>query len=171
MMIVRPEREGDYAAIREINALAFGRENEARLVENLRRRADFIPELSLVAVKDRRRLGHILFSPILIQTDKDVFPALALSPIAVHPEFQHQGIGAELLGQGLRRCRNAGHEIIVVIGHPSFYPRFGFTSARVMGLEAPFFVPDEAFMVLELVPGALNGISGMVVYPPEFEEV
>jgi len=171
MITVQPEREEDYTAIHEINALAFGQENEARLVENLRKRTDFIPELSLVAVKDRRVLGHILFSPIVIQTDKGIFPALALSPMAVHPEFQNQGIGSELLRQGSELCRNQGHKIIVVIGHPTYYPRFGFTSAKVRGLDAPFSVPDEAFMVLELAPGALYDISGMVIYAPEFEEV
>lgn len=171
MITVQPEREEDYTAIHEINALAFGQENEARLVENLRKRADFIPELSLVAVKDRRVLGHILFSPIVIQTDKGIFPALALAPMAVHPEFKNQRIGSELVRQGLERCRNLGHKLVIVVGHPTYYPRFGFTSGKVKGLEVPFSVPDETFMVLELAPGALNDISGILIYPPEFEEV
>ena len=98
-------------------------------------------------------------------------PALALAPMAVHPEFQSQGIGSRLVREGLERCRNLGHRIVVVVGHPEFYPRFGFTPARAKGLEAPFPVPDEAFMVTELVPGALDGVSGMIVYPAPFEGV
>jgi putative acetyltransferase len=91
--------------------------------------------------------------------------------MAVQPEFQNQGIGSELVRQGMERCRNLGYGIIIVVGHPTYYPRFGFTPAREKGLEAPFPVPDEAFMVIELTPGALNGISGIVIYPPAFEGV
>ena len=171
MITIQCEREEYYTAIREINVLAFGRETEAELLENLRNSRDFAPELSLVAIKDRRVVGHILFSPIAIHTNKEVFSALALASMAVHPEVQSQGIGSELVRQGLDRCRNQGHSIVVVVGHPKYYPRFGFTAARVKGLEVPFPVPDEAFMVLELVPGAMNGITGMVIYPQEFLEV
>jgi len=73
--------------------------------------------------------------------------------------------------QGLERCRNQGHKIVVVVGHPQYYPRFGFSASRAKGLEAPFPVPDEVFMVLEFVPGALHGSTGMVTYPPEFLDV
>jgi putative acetyltransferase len=99
------------------------------------------------------------------------FPALALAPMAVHPEFQNQGIGSRLVMEGLERYRSLGHRIVVVLGHPKYYPRFGFTSARAKGLEAPFPVPDEAFMVAELVPGGLDTVSGMTVYPAPFEGV
>jgi putative acetyltransferase len=91
--------------------------------------------------------------------------------MAVHPEFQNRGIGSELVRQGLERCRKLGYKVVIVVGHPTYYPRFGFISARAKGLETPFPVPDEAFMVIELTPGALNGISGMIIYPPAFEEV
>jgi putative acetyltransferase len=171
MIKIQPEKREYDTAIHEINVLAFGLENEARLVENLRKSPDFIPELSLVAVKDKMVVGHILFSRITIQTKIGSFPALALAPMAVHPEFQKQGIGSKLIRQGFARCRKLGHKIVVVVGHPNYYPRFGFTSARAKGLEAPFSVPDEAFMVIEIAPGALNGISGMVIYPPAFEGV
>jgi putative acetyltransferase len=169
MIKIQPEK-GEYdTAIHEINVLGFGREDEARLVENLRKSPDFIPELSLVAVKDKRVVGHILFSRIAIQTKTGSFAAMSLAPMAVHPEFQKQGIGSKLIRQGFARCRKLGHKIVVVVGHPNYYPRFGFTSARAKGLEAPFLVPDEAFMVIEIAPGALNGISGMVIYTPAFE--
>ena len=90
--------------------------------------------------------------------------------MAVRPEFQNQGIGSELVRQGLNECQRLGHKVVVVVGHPRYYPRFGFSSARAKGLEAPFQVSDEAFMAFELIPGILEGMSGMVKYPPAFEE-
>ncbi len=171
MITVQPKKREDATAIHEINRLGFGRENEANLVENLRKHPDFIQQLSLVAVGDRRILGHILFSPVVIQTNKGDLPGLALAPMAVHPEFQNRGIGSKLVRQGLEWCRNLEHKVVIVVGHPTYYPRFGFTSARAKGLEAPFPVPDEAFLVLELSPGVLSGVTGMVIYPPEFIDV
>ena len=171
MIAIQSEKREYYSVIHEINLLAFGRENEAELVGTLRKSRDFNPELSLVAIKDRKVIGHILFSPITIQTNKGIFPALALAPMAVHPEFQNQGIGSELIHQGLERSRNLGHKVVIVVGHPTYYTRFGFTSARVKGLEASFTVPDEAFMLIELSPDVLNDISGVVIYPPAFEGV
>ena len=171
MITIRPETAEDYAAIREVNLLAFGQEVEPRLVENLRRLPDFIPELSLVAIETGQVVGHILFSPMLIETKDGSVPALTLAPLAVRPEFQNQGIGSALVRDGLERCRSLGHKTVVVVGHPAYYPRFGFSPARARGLEAPFPVPDEAFMVLELVPGALDGVAGVVRFPPPFEEV
>jgi putative acetyltransferase len=170
MITIRPETVEDYAAIHEVNALAFGREVEPRLVEALRGLPDFIPELSLVAVQTGRVVGHILFSRVVIETKDGPVPALALAPMAVRPELQNQGIGSELVRDGLERCRSLGHRIVVVVGHPAYYPRFGFSPATARGLEAPFPVPDEAFLVLELVPGGLGGIAGVVQYPPPFSE-
>jgi putative acetyltransferase len=168
MITIRPETAEDYAAIREVTLLAFGQEEEARLVEDLRRLSDFIAELSLVAVRGEQVVGHILFSPIVIETKKGAVPALSLAPMSVRPECQNQGIGSQLVREGLKRCRSLGHEAVVVVGHPAYYPRFGFSSARAKGLEAPFEVPDEAFLVVELAPGALDGIAGVVKYPPPF---
>ena len=170
-MIIRPETRADHAAIEEVNREAFGREVEARLVENLRRSSSFIPELSLVAARDGSILGHILFCHMAIEMDHGCLSALSLAPLAVRPGYQNLGIGSELVRHGLRQCQALGHKLVVVVGHPNYYPRFGFTSARANGLEAPFPVPDEAFMVLELVPGALNGIRGMITYPPAFDGV
>jgi putative acetyltransferase len=171
MITIQPEKEGYYTAIYELNVLAFGREDEAKLLETLRKTSGFIPDFSLVALKEGRVIGHILFTSIAIQTKNDTLPALALAPMALHPEFQNRGIGSELVRQGLERCRKLGYKVVIVVGHPTYYPRFGFISARAKGLGAPFPVPDEAFMVIELTPGALNGISGMIIYPPAFEEV
>jgi putative acetyltransferase len=168
MITIRPENTEDYAAIREVTLLAFGQEKEAQLVEDLRRLSDFIPELSLVAVQGEQVVGHILFSPMVIETEKGAVPALSLAPLSVRPECQNQGVGSQLVREGLKRCRSLGHEVVVVVGHPDYYPRFGFSSARAKRLEATFEVPDEAFLVLELAPGALAGIAGVIKYPPPY---
>lgn len=171
LITIRPEKQEDHAAVYEVNRLAFGREDEGRLVEHLRKSKHFVPDLSLVAVKDGLAVGHILFSPITIERKNGSPPALALAPMAVRPEYQNQGIGSELARHGLRQCRNLGHKVVVVVGHPEYYPRFGFSSAGAKGLDVTFQVPDEAFMVLELNPGASDGIAGLVKYPSAFDGV
>ncbi len=168
-MIIRAEQVGDRAAIHAVNTQAFGRDNEARLVDLLRVSPAFIPELSLVAIDAARVVGHILFSRIHIRTAERDVPALALAPMAVLPERHRQGIGSALIRSGLDACRRLGQQIVVVVGHPRYYPRFGFSSARAKGLEAPY--PDAAFMVQELTPGALDGVHGTVEYPQEFAAV
>jgi putative acetyltransferase len=170
MMIIRPEKTKDYTAIHELNELAFGGRAEADLIGALRKSDSFIPELSLVAVQKGEVIGHILFSPIVIKSKERVISALALAPMAVHPKFQNKGIGSKLIYRGFEDCRRLGYKIVVVIGHPEYYPRFGFLPARDKGLDVAFPVPDEAFMVLELVPGALDNTRGEIIYPPEFQE-
>jgi putative acetyltransferase len=171
MIMIRIERTEDIEAIHMVNRLAFGQEDEALLVQRIRESSGFIPELSLVAVKDSQIVGHILFSQIYIDTPKTEVPVLSLAPMAVLPEFQNSGIGSQLVMTGLEKCRDLGHKIVVVIGHPQYYPHFGFGPARQKNLDISFPVPDEAFMVCELVPDALNGIEGKVKFPPEFEDV
>ncbi len=168
---IRSECPADYAAIDEVNRLAFGQEAEARLVRALRSTAGFEPRMSLVAHGRGRVVGHILFSPVTIVGAAGGVPAVALAPMAVHPDYQRQGIGSRLVQEGLHACRRFGHAIVVVVGHPDYYPRFGFRPARAMGLEAPFPVPDEAFSAMALAAGALDGVSGMVEYPPPFHQV
>jgi putative acetyltransferase len=129
MINILPDIGEVYAIIHEINVIAFGRENEARLVDNLRKSRSFNRQLSLVAVKKGRVVGHILFSPIVIKTERRAVPGLALAPVAVHLEFQNQGIGSEVVRQRLEDCRTSGHKIVVVVGHPNYYPRFGFVPA------------------------------------------
>jgi putative acetyltransferase len=166
-LIIRAEQPSDRSVIYHLNTHAFGQPAEAELVDALRREPGFDAALSLVLEVDDVIVGHILFSPILI----DKTPALALAPMAVLPKRQRRGAGSMLVRRGLETCTQLGHRIVVVIGHPEFYPRFGFTQARPYGIESPFPVPDEVFMVRELVPGGLSGVSGKVIYPPPFNAV
>jgi len=170
MLTIRPEQTDDHEAITEVNLAAFDGETEARLVENLRKTSAFIPELSLVAVLDGRVVGHILLSIVHIARDSERIPVISLAPMAVLPVHQNQGIGSLLVRAGLEKCRELGHSVVVLVGHPNYYPRFGFTPAGAQGLRLPFETPDEAFMVCELEPGALDRISGEIIYPPEFSE-
>lgn len=162
--VIRPETAADHAAIREVNRLAFGGEDEARLVDALRD-GGYV-RASLVAEEGGRAVGHILFSDLPIITAGVVGPALALAPMAVLPTHQRRGIGSALVREGLRACAEAGHRIVVVLGHPEFYPRFGFSAKMTERLSSPYSGP--AFMAAELVPGALAGVAGEVRYPPPF---
>jgi len=169
MIIVRAETTEDQAAIHRINTLAFGRRNEADLVDALREKAS--PYLSLVAVIDRQVVGHIFFSPVTIESETSSFTAMGLAPMAVLPEWQNQGIGSQLVRAGLKECQRLSEAIVVVLGHPNYYPRFGFAPASLKGLRSEYDVPDEVFMVLELNEDALRGRRGLVKYPLEFAKV
>lgn len=171
MLIIRSERKEDYSNIAKINDLAFGQKNEGRLVESLRNNPRFIPELSLVAERDNEVAGHILFFPIDITHEQSVFDSLALAPMSVHPSYQRKGIGSELVRQGLARCREAGFSSVIVLGHHEYYPRFGFRPAGAWNIRAPFDVPDEVFMAVELMDNGLRSVRGTVRYPEEFNEV
>lgn len=161
---IRPESPTDHEAIRQVNRLAFGKDEEARLVDALRD-GGYV-QVSLVAERDEQIVGHVLFSDLPIITDSGTVPALALAPMAVVPKFQRQGIGSQLVRCGLDACRVQGHRIVIVLGHPEFYPRFGFSSDLARPLQSPF--SGEAWMATELVPGALDGVAGRVEYPPPF---
>jgi putative acetyltransferase len=169
MLAVRPERPEDHVAVRRVNTLAFDRPNEAALVDALRERAR--PTLSLVAVEGGRIVGHIFFSPVTIESETGIFSALGLAPMAVLPECQRRGIGSELVKRGLEECARIGHAVVLVLGHPGFYPRFGFVPASSRGVYCVYPVPDEEFMLTELAPGALRGCGGLVKYLPEFSDV
>lgn len=168
---VRSERPEDAADITRVHDLAFGQPDEGRLVEAIRKLDDFDPELSIVALDDGAVVGHALLSRIGIRGRDRVTPALALAPVAVLPDFQSRGIGTRVTEHALARAQDLGHEIVIVIGHSEYYPRFGFEPARPRGLEGPFPVSDEFFMVCELTDGALRGVEGMVEYSPPFAEL
>ncbi len=169
MVVVRPETFEDIPVIREINEKAFGRTDEACLVDAVRKTAG--PIISLVAVQDVQIVGHILFSPVTVESSAGTRPAVGLGPLAVLPDFQRHGVGSRLVERGLEVSREAGYEVAVVLGHPTYYPRFGFSVARVHGIHWERDVPGDAFMAMELQPGALEKFSGIVRYLPEFMSV
>jgi putative acetyltransferase len=168
---VRFEQRGDEPGVRETNELAFGGPLEANLVDALRESARRgTPEyLSLVAVIDGRVVGHILFTPVVIEPPAERRIA-GLAPMAVRPEHQRSGIGSQLIRAGLEECRRSGYSAVVVLGHPEYYPRFGFVPAHAFGLTCEFPSPPEAFMAMELEPEALGAIRGLVRYLPQFTE-
>ncbi len=163
-MEIRREAPGDVPAIREVNRRAFGRQEEAWLVDELR--DGEYARLSLVAEEAHRIIGHVLFSEAVIRTEGGGTEALALGPVAVTPEHQGQGIGAALVREGLDRCTRVGHRVVVLLGHPGYYPRFGFSADLARNLSSPY--SGDAFMALELVPGALRGVSGEFEFAPPF---
>lgn len=168
-MKIRPEIAADVAQIYEVNRLAFGREDEARLVDALRERGVVI--CSLVADLDGLIVGHVLFSPATLDDDGRHTTVAALGPVAVLPARQRQGVGDALIRAGLAICRDEGFTAVVVLGHSTYYPRFGFRPSRPLGIRWEHDAPEEAFMVMELVPGALSGYRGIIRYQPEFDGV
>src|SRR5262245_38973128 len=148
MVTIRPEGPHDLVAIREVNRLAFGGEEEVAIVDRLR--ADGLVIASLVATDGDLLVGHILFSKLPIDRPRDPLVAAALAPMAVRPERQRQGIGSFLVRAGLDICRKEALPAVVVVGHPDYYPRFGFSAELAAQLSSPFSGP--AFMAMELVP-------------------
>jgi len=166
-VLVCPERPADIDAIRAVNDAAFRQSSEGKLIDELRRGPTWIPELSRVAIQDVV-IGHILFTRITIAESTS---ALALAPMAVRPSHQRRGIGSLLVQTSLEVARKLGHGIVMVLGHPEYYPRFGFVRARHHAILPPHDWPDAAWMVMPLRDGALEGVKGVVRYPPAFDGV
>jgi putative acetyltransferase len=165
-VLIRPEQDGDQAAIAAVNRAAFPTEEEARLVDLIR--SEELVIASLVAVDDDGLVvGHILFSPVTVVTAAKEMIVASLAPMAVLPTRQRAGIGSMLVRQGLKACEERGYKAVIVVGHPTYYPRFGFSHELVRGLENPF-ATGKAFMGLELADGTLEGRIGRVVYPNVF---
>ncbi len=163
-MLVRNERPEDCAAICLVNKEAFGRPDEADLVDRLR--AQGVVLASFVAEAEGLIVGHILFSRMAIETTDKSVAAMALAPMAVMPKFQRQGVGTLLMAHGLDWLRAQNEQIVLVLGHPDFYERLGFTTDKARLIESPF--NPKSFMALELKPHALEGIRGKVHYPEAF---
>lgn len=164
--LIRPERPKDVAAIWKVQNEAFGRPDEADLVNLLRRQQSL--SLSLVAVYQKEVVGHIAFSPVRLEPPAGTISLLGLAPLAVLPDCQMQGIGKQLVWAGLNQCRQQGHQGVVVLGSPNYYTPFGFSPAEAFGLRCTFPVPPPLFMAQELQPGSLAGINGPIHYHPAF---
>ncbi|MDQ0060071.1 GNAT family N-acetyltransferase [Paenibacillus harenae] len=169
-ILIRTENENDHAQVHQVNFTAFGnRDDEAELVGRIRTSPNFVPELSIVAEENGVIIGHVLLSKAEVTQGEQRHDVLALAPIAVSPNYQKQGVGKQLIFEGLQRGKELGYSIVLLIGHPSYYPRFGFKPARPYGLELKQFeVPDDVFMVCELQEGALKSIKGELKYPGAF---
>ena len=164
-MKIRTESKEDVEQIFALNARAFPSEEETRLVVRLRDAAN--PFVSLIAEEDGQIIGHILFTPVTLDSDSGL-SMLGLAPMAVAPEYQNSGIGSQLVEAGLEQCRKINTDAVVVLGHSEYYPRFGFVSSVNYGIKSEYEVPDEVFMALELVPGSLKDKQGIISYHPAF---
>ena len=168
MIEIRAEAREHVLAVRHLHEQAFGgRPNEARLVELLRAAGKAVA--SLVAVEAMQVVGHVLFSPVTLDPLQAGFNGVGLAPVAVSPAHQRRGLGSRLIRAGLAQCRQVGYGVVVVLGDPRYYARFGFTRASDFGLGNEYHA-DEHFMALELKEGALRSLRGMVKYAPEFKE-
>jgi putative acetyltransferase len=168
-MKICSENVSDYPAIAEVNTLAFGRKEEAQLIAAICNSQFYIPELSLIAEIEGKLVGHILFSYIQLVNEASL-QVLGLAPMAVHPQFQRQGIGSALVTAGLQLADRKGEALVIVLGHPQFYTKFGFQPSVKYQIASPFPVPEEVFMVKTL-SGYEEKYQGKVVYPPAFNTV
>ena len=168
MIEIREERPEDVRAIHQVNRQAFGQPQEADLVDALRENCSDL--LSLVAMMQDRIVGHILFSPATIGSEGRMVRGMGLAPMAVLPECQRQHVGSELIRSGIARLRAGQCPFVIVLGHPEYYPRFGFEPASRHGIQSEWDVPDEAFMILVLDDSQMQGVAGVARYRPEFTE-
>jgi putative acetyltransferase len=167
-MAIRPEQAADVDTIATVNRAAFETSAEANLVDALRAQAEAI--VSLVAEESGAIAGHILFSPVTLSGHTDV-KIMGLAPMAVLPAMQRRGIGSALVRAGLERCKDLGYGAVVVLGHPDYYPRFGFVPASRFGIGCEYDVPDDVFLAIELEPGSLIEKSGTIRYHAAFATV
>ncbi len=174
-MDIRQEADKDYKRTEELVEKAFLNarytdHKEHLLVAKLRESDTFVLELSLVAEIAGEIVGHLMLTKVLIKNDAKEAVSLALGPVSVLPELQNKGIGSQLILASLPIARKLGYTSVILLGHADYYPRFGFKPASLWGIKAPFAVPDEAFMALELENDSLKDVSGTVVHAKEFFE-
>ncbi|RQD77033.1 MAG: N-acetyltransferase [Candidatus Syntrophonatronum acetioxidans] len=172
---LRQETDKDYQTIERVVEESFRGEEysdgtEHLLVDKLRKSNGFVPELSLVAEVEGNIIGHIMLTRLSIKNGEKEYESLSLAPLSVLPSYQNQGVGSKLTRMSLKIAKELGFKSVVVVGHEKYYPRFGFKPARLWGIKAPFDVPKEAFMALELEEKSLEGVSGIALFPREFFE-
>jgi putative acetyltransferase len=168
MAVIRVASDRDADSIRRINQRAFETHAEAELDDRLRDRGKLL--VSLIAEWEGRAVGAIAFSRVILRSHPHLSGA-GLGPVAVDPTYQRKGFGSLLVRAGLEKCRSIGCDFAVVLGHPEYYPRFGFIPAGRFGFHCPWQVPEGLFMALEFRPGAFSGVSGLAAYEPEFNNV
>lgn len=172
-VLIRQERKGDCDKVYELVRAAFAcaehtNHDEQDLVVRLRSSAAFVPELSLVAETAGEIVGHILFTRAVIRQGARQRETLALAPLAVAPDYQVKGIGGRLIEAGHRAARELGFESALLVGHPGYYPRFGYRLAETFGIVTDLELPADVFMACELTEGGLDGVQGRVEFAPEF---
>ncbi|MFT9847097.1 GNAT family N-acetyltransferase [Aneurinibacillus sp. REN35] len=162
---IKQETPADYKTTEKViksafASMEFSDKKEHELVSRIRKTDAFIPQLSLVAInRDNKKIvGHILLSKIKIVNDTEIVESLALAPVSVLPDYQHKGIGRLLILEALQKAKELRYNSVIVLGHPEYYPKFGFNKASLWGIEAPFEVPEESFMAVELHDHALSHV-------------
>jgi len=168
-MNIREEQPSDIEKIWGVNAEAFETEAEANLVNALR--SSGCAYISLVAELKKDVVGHILFTPVELTGNEDKLKIVGLAPMAVLSQHRNQKIGSKLVESGLAYCQSLSYDAVVVLGHPSYYPKFGFEPSVKFGIKSEYEVPDEAFMILELVPESLSNHAGVIKYHEAFNGV
>lgn len=174
-LIIRKEKPADYEAveslIQQAFALAEHRDgNEHRLVKNLRNSDAFLPKLSMIAEHNETIVGHILLTKVQIKNGDEAFDSLALAPVSVLPEFQNRGVGGKLIEAAHHQAKTMGFTSVVLLGHESYYPKFGYKPAHTFGISFPFEAPPKNCMAIELAPNSLANVSGEIIYPDIFFE-
>jgi putative acetyltransferase len=165
-MYIREASDSDLNDVLFVERVAFGYDKEAELVRDLLGDSSAKPLFSLLAFNDDRVVGHILFTSARLEKAPNAASISILAPLAIVPDAQNQGIGGKLIEKGLQLSTNSGVDLVFVLGHPEYYPRYGFKPAGHLGFEAPYPIPDEnagAWMVQELRPGVIGSVYGKVV--------
>jgi len=168
-MNIREEQAPDINNIWTVNSEAFDTAAEANLVNALR--SSGCTYISLVAETVNKVVGHILFTPVELTGSKDKSKIMGLAPMAVLSQYQNKGIGSKLVKAGLKQCKSLGYDAVVVLGHADYYPKFGFVPSIRYGIKSEYQVPDEVFMIVELVPESLKNYSGVIKYHEAFSSV
>ncbi len=172
-LLIRRETPEDFSKVYHVVREAFrdmplGDHDEQNLVVRLRESPVFVPELSLVALAEDSLVGHILFTELTIRGEETTHTTLMLAPLSVLPGMQRRGIGGRLILAGHEAARNLGYTSVLLVGHPAYYPRFGYRRASTFGITLPMEAPDEAFLACELAEGALKNVRGEVEFPEAF---